>query len=342
MPVKARIRVTNIFDPEGDWSPLAETTFRVGIEPAGGTNFLISELMVDPLRATDEEREADFSTSNFEFIEFHNPTDVAVDLTDLRFTSGINYIFAEGDATRLEAGAYGVIVNDRAAFISRYGDGVPILGEYNKKLSNGGEHLEISNGDYEPIVSLTYSSGDPWPENAEDGGYSLVRATIDTEMDNNDPATWASSSALGGSPGRAEGSEPSQPSGGYDAWRLAQFTAVEAADASVSGLMADPDLDGLSNLGEFAFGSSPKDAQSSAPAVLALAEDGVLTIRVTQRSDDAVDYLLEQSIDLESWEMVTALQEVQAEPAGDALQAVTYRVEHNAPAAYLRWRVSLK
>jgi surface-anchored protein len=43
----------------------------------------------------------------------------------------------------------------------------------------------------------------------------------------------------------------------YDDWRLAEFSGPQAADPLVSGPNADPDLDGFTNLQEYAFGGDP-------------------------------------------------------------------------------------
>jgi hypothetical protein len=43
----------------------------------------------------------------------------------------------------------------------------------------------------------------------------------------------------------------------FDAWRLAEFTAQELMNPPISGPNGDPDLDGLSNLLEYAFGFDP-------------------------------------------------------------------------------------
>ena len=207
--VRARSRMKTVFTTT--WGAVSESTYRVGLEHADSSNFLISELLVDPESASEEEKTLDFSTSNFEYIEFYNLSDVAIDLADLRFTAGIDYVFGEGDVTTIGPKAYGVIVNDRQAFVRRYGDGLPILGEYNKKLSNGGEHLEISNSRFKPIVSVTYSNNAPWPANTNDEGNSLVFSTLVADTDPNDPANWTASSLKGGTPGRAVGQGPPDP-----------------------------------------------------------------------------------------------------------------------------------
>jgi len=84
-----------------------------------------------------------------------------------------------------------------------------------------------------------------------------------------------------------------------DAWRLAQFTATELADPQISGDLADPDADNLSNLTEYAMGLSPKDGSNRPYARI---ENGYLTLTYTRsKSATDVSLTLEQSDDLMNW-----------------------------------------
>ncbi|MDB4400532.1 lamin tail domain-containing protein [Akkermansiaceae bacterium] len=347
--IKSRVQIKTPDD--STWGALRESTFRVDFEPAGSGNFLISELMIDPEGPNETEKAAGFSSANFEYIEFYNPSDVTIDLAHLRYTTGIDYIFGEGDITTLGPKAYGVIVNDRAAFTLRYDEGLPILGDYSKKLSNSGEQLEISNGRFEPIVSVSYSNEAPWPSNLNDEGNSLVFANLVAGTDPNDPANWKSSTVKGGTPGRAAGAGPLS-SGAYDVWKAAQFTVAELTDEAISGLAADPDRDGDSNLVEFAFVTNPKDASSSVAIeaeVRALNIDGnlgdYLTLTLTQRTGAAVRYTLERTSNLQTWQLVPGvdLVEIDSQPGGKELRTVTYRTSstEGVSQSYVRWRVEL-
>ena len=52
------------------------------------------------------------------------------------------------------------------------------------------------------------------------------------------------------------------PSDAYADWANSHFSSVEATDPSISGPTADPDNDGINNLLEAAFGTSPKTSNS--------------------------------------------------------------------------------
>jgi len=86
-----------------------------------------------------------------------------------------------------------------------------------------------------------------------------------------------------------------------DQWRLLNFTPVQLADPLISGDLVDPDRDGLSNLMEYALGSTPMvdaPAQRPWPRV----ENGFLLLTYTRlRAAIDVELLVEQSTDLESW-----------------------------------------
>jgi hypothetical protein len=48
----------------------------------------------------------------------------------------------------------------------------------------------------------------------------------------------------------------------FDGWRFVHFNSTEIQNPGISGIDADPDQDGASNLSEFQSGTDPRDAQS--------------------------------------------------------------------------------
>ena len=86
-----------------------------------------------------------------------------------------------------------------------------------------------------------------------------------------------------------------------DAWRLASFTTAELADPSISGDLADPDHDGLSNLMEYALGLPPK-APTATNRPYASVATGYLTLTYTRaKAATDVSLVVEQSDDLATW-----------------------------------------
>lgn len=89
----------------------------------------------------------------------------------------------------------------------------------------------------------------------------------------------------------------------YEEWRTDHFSGADLADDAVSGSMADPNDDGVSNLGLFVFGLPVEGDQSA----------GIKEPRLNLRTSDlqlelgispglcAVDFIVEESSDLEQW-----------------------------------------
>jgi hypothetical protein len=92
-----------------------------------------------------------------------------------------------------------------------------------------------------------------------------------------------------------------------DAWRLENFGS-EANNPSIGGDLSDPDGDGVSNILEWAQGTSPVVAGATRPE-LGL-EPGFLTLRY-RRSDAAVDltFAVYETEDLRSWALASSTEE---------------------------------
>src|SRR5690606_7491892 len=56
-----------------------------------------------------------------------------------------------------------------------------------------------------------------------------------------------------------------QQRAGPNNWRESQFAFSERFDSAIGGWLSDPDRDSVSNLIEYASGTSPKEPQSEAP-----------------------------------------------------------------------------
>jgi hypothetical protein len=91
-------------------------------------------------------------------------------------------------------------------------------------------------------------------------------------------------------------------------WQALHFTAPQLAQAQISGLSADPDLDRLPNLLEFAFARSPLEAETEAPFTMAteiIEVAGVpqryLTLTFDRPANSQLQYVLQKSTDLRDW-----------------------------------------
>ena len=293
-----------LFGDDG-WSALTEAEFVVSTPGAAEGNLVISELHYHPEGGRDAE-----------FVEFLITGSEPVNLDGVRFSDGIEFAF-EG-ARVLAVGQRVVIVSNREVFLDVYGNrvaNVEIAGEFERRLSNGGEKLVLLARDGSTIFDVTYDDTDPWPAAADGSGASLV-------FNGGDPNTatnWSASAQSGGTPGNAP-----IAADGFNAWMTANgFTDPLASFGD----------DGRSNLVAYFTGAD----LASAPAdVLNISADG--SLQMLRRSGlSGVSGKLEVSTDLEAWTTIAvdALEVTEQLPDGrEVLRAVIG--EQGAPAVYVR------
>ncbi len=173
----------------GMWSAINEAIFAVG--PVA-ENLRISEIMYHP---------ADFGgpkDAETEYIELVNIGSEAINLNFVAFTDGVEFTF---DDYTLEPNQYALVVRNIDAFEAKYGPDLPIAGQYEGSLDNGGEHIELRDAAGQIIHSFTYD--DDWYDVTDGSDYSLTIADpINTlpEAWGLDLA-WRPSTDVGGSPG---------------------------------------------------------------------------------------------------------------------------------------------
>ena len=172
------------------WSALNEAVFAVALV---AESLRVSEVMYHPQDTGNP------NDPNTEFIELTNIGGETINLNLVRFTQGIDFVFA---STELAPAQYVLVVKDREAFAARYGPGRPVAGEYSGSLSNGGEAIELQDALGETIQAFSYA--DSWYGTTDGRGYSLTvknpRATDPNDYSKR--AAWGASASLGGSPGR--------------------------------------------------------------------------------------------------------------------------------------------
>jgi hypothetical protein len=175
------------------WSGSTIGTFVVATPPLA-----ITEIMYHPVASGTND------AGDFEFIELKNVGAQALNLVGMRFTAGISFTFTVTNAiTNLGPGQYLVLVANRAAFLSRYPSVTNIAGQYTGQLDNAGEHLYLEGALKESILDFSYNNA--WYPTTDGQGFSLVirneYAAFNTWTN---PASWRPSTALNGSPGRAD------------------------------------------------------------------------------------------------------------------------------------------
>ncbi|MFT5105419.1 MAG: hypothetical protein ACI9UA_001039 [Pseudoalteromonas tetraodonis] len=275
------------------------------ITPAAAGNLVISELMYNPAGG-----------SEHEYLELKNINpSLSIDLSGVRFTSGIEFDFPDG--TTIAPGAYALLVRDLGGFNLHYGSALPVIGTFanDTKLSNGGEEIAIADGAGFDIQRFTYDDAHPWPTSADGDAPSLVLMLPDSDPDHTLPQNWRASAAANGSPG---GSDATTFSSDPD---------------------ADTDQDGFTDLLEYALGSQSNQAasqpqQAITPAVAA----AVFTFTALTAADDVV-VTPEISTDLNSWSSAGLL--LSRTPQGDGIESRSYRFDfpsENQP-AFVRLKV---
>lgn len=192
-------------DSSGRWSHWsAPIQFTAGEPVAEGVlaDLRITELMYNPLpqNALDGDE--------FEFIELQNTGSDTLDLSGVSFTSGIAFDFAGGPVTTLSPGGFVLVVKNRSAFESRYGQALSglIAGEYDGKLANTGENVTLADYWSGTIAEFEYGDDSGWPVAADGGGHSLVpldsALPAEPQGSLNYPGNWRASTYLHGSPGQ--------------------------------------------------------------------------------------------------------------------------------------------
>ena len=122
------------------------------------------------------------------WVELYNKGTQAVELSGWRFDKGISYIFPQ--RTSLPAGGYLIVAKDRAYLAGLFPD-VPILGDFEGRLSNDGEELRLLDARGNPVDQVRYYDGGTWPAAADGGGSSLELR--DPRADNDCGSAWGPS-----------------------------------------------------------------------------------------------------------------------------------------------------
>ncbi|MDZ4781982.1 MAG: lamin tail domain-containing protein [Planctomycetia bacterium] len=141
-----------------------------------------------------------FVGSDFEFIELQNIGTTTLDLAGYNLGGGIEFEF--GDIS-VAPGAYVVVVNNQAAFESRYGANLPVAGEFVGNLSNNGESVFLNATLTALVQDFAYSN--TWYATTDGEGLSLTVVNPAGPLENWDVAAgWKVSSRAGGTPGASD------------------------------------------------------------------------------------------------------------------------------------------
>ena len=166
-----------------NWYATPASTRDSANDPGRSTAIVINEIMAKP--PSDHE--------DGEYVELHNQSAAAVDLTGWRFTDGISYTFPAGSS--LPAGAWLVLAKNPAWITANYGALAHLYGPFEGTLRNSGEELflEDARGNLADVVD--FKQGGQWPTGAGGEGSSLE--LMNSSMDNSMPSAWRASDESG-------------------------------------------------------------------------------------------------------------------------------------------------
>ena len=238
---RARVRHKDVTGRYSNWSEPMQFTVTTPDVTVWQNNLMITEIMYNPSAPTPTELVAGGSNFNndYEFIELRNiSSTLTLDLTELRFTKGVDFDFAGSAITSLAPGAYVLIVKHLPSFQARYGTGLPVAGVWDAlaNLANSGEQIKLSYGagtaihDINPL-GARYDQA-PWPTAADGTGPSLTLISPSSAPDHNVATNWRAAFVNNGSPGTVDNLVTISLSGlshSYDGTeKSASFTTVPA------------------------------------------------------------------------------------------------------------------
>ncbi len=156
-----------------------EQSFRIVVEPQ--PHVVVNEIMFRP------------KTNDTEYIELlNNSSRTTADLNGARLAAGhLDFAFPAGAA--LAPGGFGLVVQDRTAFETAYGAGLPIVGQWTGHLTATGDTIRLiratPNRPTELLDEVRFAAEPPWPEAASGQGSALQ--LIDARQDNSRVGNWA-------------------------------------------------------------------------------------------------------------------------------------------------------
>jgi len=318
---RARVRHQDDTGRWSHWSAPLEFTTSLPNLSSYLEGLVITEVMYHPSDPTPEEIAAGFDNEEFfEYLELENVGVTTLDLSDLRFTKGVDFDFLNSPTTILNPGEVILVVRSIPAFEMRYGVGASVAGEWDPadKLSNRTERVKLSFGAGDAIRDFTYTDETPWPTAADGSGRSLTLLDPYRVPDHALAINWRASYSTTGTPGITELESP-----------LTNWLAAQSED--------DPNASfrnsSLSNLLAYALGADLQPGnppESLLPFFQMLDEDGTLypalTFRIRQGSNP-LNYLVEISDNLQTWQNgpAQALEIGSAVDNGDGTESRTFR-----------------
>ena len=185
--IKSRIR------EDGEWSALKELL--VVADQVDYSGLAVTELHYHPVEMVLQGGDT-IPGEDFEFIEFKNSSNEAINLSGMILDSAVYYQFPPN--TLLAPGQFYVVASKPKDFYRRYG--MVASGNYQNDLSNAGEEFLLTDSSGNPVILFVYHDELPWPTEADGEGYSLVSSEHDPVGNPASYDYWKASTYIGGSP----------------------------------------------------------------------------------------------------------------------------------------------
>jgi hypothetical protein len=172
----------------------------------------VTELHYHPADPTAAEAHAGYTDANdFEFIELTNigPQTISLDgvrlerIVDGNDEQGVDFKFADGSIHELAPGQSVLVVEDLLAFQHRYGNQLPVAGQWSGGLDNASEMVTVSS---DGVLLQQFTYYDDWYSLTDGPGRSLqiVDAAHPDLESWNLASSWRPSGTLDGAPGIRE------------------------------------------------------------------------------------------------------------------------------------------
>lgn len=147
-----------------------------------------------------------YSAEDFEYVELVNTSGASVDLTGVRLTEGVQFVFPASPRWILTGGQRVVLVKNLDAFRSRYGTVPSVAGVYSGSLNNAGESIVLVDALGEKILDFQFSPA--WQRTTAGLGFALTRADLMAPVPSwGSAAGWRAGLAT---PGVADGMDPAE------------------------------------------------------------------------------------------------------------------------------------
>ena len=135
-----------------------------------------------------------------DWLEFYNRAELGVEMSGWEFKDANDTnIFVFPTPTILEGQSFLVLCRDTAAFSWFFPEVHNMIGDFDFKLSNGGEHIRLFDATGHIVDSLTYDDAPPWPTEPDGNGPTLE--LMDPTLPGYDPSSWQTSYEPYGTPG---------------------------------------------------------------------------------------------------------------------------------------------